>query len=66
MPLSNRSRSAEERKKKGHDGGRPPIAPKLEGPVGFFPPRYLASPPLHMFVPKNKVKSALSEMVWLP
>jgi hypothetical protein len=37
------------KKKKKHDCGGPPIAlgaPKLEGPVGFFPPRYMASSPL--------------------
>jgi hypothetical protein len=35
---------------KGHDAEGPPIAlgaPKLERPRGFFPPRYMASPPLY-------------------
>jgi hypothetical protein len=41
--------------KKGHDAEGPPIAlgapkpegpPNLRGPVGFFPPSYMASPPL--------------------
>jgi hypothetical protein len=29
-------------------------APKLKGPAGFFPPRYMASPPLEGHIFSNK------------
>jgi hypothetical protein len=49
-------------KKKGHDGGGPPIAlraPKLEGFVGFFPPRYMVSPLLILWMIKKDVRLKL-------